>query len=86
LYRHLKNGSISVKVGNSVQQGQPIAAIGASGTANIPHLHYELRNGPGIKGVEGLPSHFQNFRRILGARSIPVVHGIVDTGDIVVQG
>lgn len=48
----------------------------------FPHLHYELRTGAGIKGVEGIPSYFSNFRRILGSRSVDVEKGAVNTGDI----
>jgi len=57
--------------------------VGASGDSLFPHLHYELRTGPGIKGVEGLPSYFSGFRRVLGSGTVTVEKGQVDTGDIV---
>jgi murein DD-endopeptidase MepM/ murein hydrolase activator NlpD len=66
-----------------VKQGQLLGHIGASGSSLFPHLHYELRNGPGAKGAEGLPSYFHQFRRILGSNSIEVPFGQIDTGDIV---
>lgn len=84
-FAHLKQGSISVTVGQEVQQGQIIGQIGASGSSLFPHLHYELRNGIGVKDVDGLPSYFSQFRRILGAKSIDVPLGQIDTGDIVQQ-
>jgi hypothetical protein len=37
----------------------------------------------GVKGVEGLPSYFTDFRRLLGAKPIIVKTGQVDTGEIV---
>jgi hypothetical protein len=82
LLAHLKQGSVNVKVGDAVRPGQQIARIGCSGSAETPHLHYELRTGPGFD-AEGLPSYFNNFRRILGARTLPVKRGRIDAGDIV---
>ncbi len=84
-FAHLKLGSITIKMGQEVQQGQIIGQIGASGSSLFPHLHYELRNGIGAKDVEGLPSYFHQFRRILGSNSIAVQIGQIDTGDIVEQ-
>jgi hypothetical protein len=82
-FAHLKKGSVKVKPGQMVKQGEVIGQIGASGDSLFPHLHYELRTGPGIQGVEGLPSYFGGFRRVLGARTVPVERGQVDTGDVV---
>ena len=36
-----------------------------------------------VKQVEGLPSYFTDFRRLLGAKSIIAKTGQVDTGDVV---
>ena len=83
VFGHIKQGSARVKLGQMVQQGDTIAAMGASGSSLFPHLHYELRTGAGIKGVEGLPSYFSNFRRILGSRSVNVQKGAINTGDVV---
>ena len=81
LFGHLKQGSLAVRVGDRVRAGQVIAAVGASGSANIPHLHYELRNGNGIR-VEGLPSYFGGVRRAGISGRGPVQ---VDTGDLVTR-
>ena len=83
VFGHIKQGSARVRVGQMVQQGQVIAAVGASGSSLFPHLHYELRNGAGLRNVEGLPSYFSNFRRILGSRSVNVTKGTINTGDLV---
>jgi len=82
-FGHIKQGSSKVKVGQTVKQGDVIAAVGAAGSSLFPHLHYELRNGGGAKEVEGLPSYFTNFKRILGSRTVNVKRGQIDTGDIV---
>ena len=84
-FGHLQQGSVKVKVGQRVKQGEVIAQMGASGSSLFPHLHYELRNGVGAREVEGLPSYFTNFRRLLGSRKVLVRRGQIDTGDLIEQ-
>jgi hypothetical protein len=79
---HLKQGSVLVRAGDRVRQGQPIGQMGFSGDAITVHLHYQLQSGPGFD-VEGLPSEFSRYQRVLGSRLQPVAKGTVDTGDIV---
>jgi hypothetical protein len=82
-FAHLMNGSVKVKRGQMVKQREVIGQIGNSGDSLFPHLHYELRTGAGIKGVEGLPSYFGGFRRVLSSKTALVERGQIDTGDIV---
>jgi len=79
LYGHIRQGSARVKQGAIVKRGDPIAAIGASGSSMFPHLHFELQTGPGTD-VEGLPSTFTHFER----RGAAVASGTIDSGEIVV--
>lgn len=41
-YAHLSRYAANLRVGQSVDQGQTIGYVGASGLATAPHLHYEL--------------------------------------------
>lgn len=41
---HLKQGSITVRVGELVRRGQPLAAVGNSGHTNEPHLHLQVQD------------------------------------------
>ena len=41
-YDHLKKGSIIVKAGDAVVQGQKIAEVGSAGNSTGPHLHFEV--------------------------------------------
>jgi len=43
---HLKQGSVTVKVGDVVWRGQPLAAVGNSGHTNEPHLHLQVQDTP----------------------------------------
>lgn len=82
LASHLRQGSARVKTGDKVKAGQVIAAVGASGSAPVPHLHYELRNRWGVRGVRGLPPYFNDLKVLgTGEGRRPVA---LNTGDVVV--
>lgn len=60
-FAHLKKGSVRVKEGDTVKQGDVIALLGNSGNSDGPHLHYQLMAGPKIFHSDGLPSKFENL-------------------------
>lgn len=48
-YCHLKQGSVSVAQGQTIEAGSIIGQIGASGSAEFPHVHFSVRqNGSDI--------------------------------------
>ena len=57
---HLKENSVTVKRGEKVKQGQPIAKCGNSGRSQVPHLHFQLQATPyiGSKTIEYPVSHY----------------------------
>jgi murein DD-endopeptidase MepM/ murein hydrolase activator NlpD len=59
----MKPGSVRVKAGDRVSQGQEIGNIGFSGDSIFPHLHYALMDGAEVFKAWGLPAYFKNFRR-----------------------
>ena len=79
---HIHQASLKVKVGDTVKAGQPVAAIGASGSSLFPHLHYQLMTGPSMRD-EGVPSGFSGLTRVRGAARTPVANGAIDSGDVV---
>jgi hypothetical protein len=78
---HMKVGSVTVKPGDRVRQGQVVGCIGFAGDSIFPHLHYSLMDGPEVFKAWGLPAYFSRFRRVLGGGSTKVGRGPVDSGD-----
>ena len=54
---HLQKGSVVVKVGDKVTQGQLIGRIGNSGRSGTPHIHFAIFDEDGIS----LPMTFIDF-------------------------
>lgn len=46
LYAHLDQ--VMVQIEQTVQTGDPLGTVGATGIATGPHLHFEVRLGPGV--------------------------------------
>lgn len=61
---HLQPGSVTVKTGESVVEGQVIGACGNSGNTSEPHIHiHHQRQDPNIfplNFAEGLPLYFRD--------------------------
>lgn len=61
LLAHLRRGSVAVRAGQRVAQGQKLGECGNSGNTSEPHLHYHLQNAPGFGAGEGLPAQFNGY-------------------------
>jgi peptidase M23-like protein len=60
-YAHLRQGSLTVKVGDAVTAGAPIAKLGNTGPSEGPHLHFGLLNKPDPIAGQSLPFIFDRF-------------------------
>ncbi|HUO26396.1 MAG TPA: M23 family metallopeptidase [Candidatus Aquilonibacter sp.] len=58
---HLRQGTLSVNVGDQVHRGQQLAQCGNSGNSSEPHLHYHLQNTPAPFLGDGLPAFFVEY-------------------------
>jgi hypothetical protein len=59
LLAHLKQNSLSVRAGEWVAAGQPLAACGSSGRSHEPHLHLHVQGGEPL-GSPTRPFHLAN--------------------------
>jgi murein DD-endopeptidase len=64
-YEHLRPG-ILVRRGDRVRRGQVIGALGSTGQATQPHLHFHVSDALSPLGAEGLPFTIENVE-VLGA-------------------
>jgi hypothetical protein len=60
-YAHLRQGSLTVKVGDAVKAGTPIAKLGNTGPSEGPHLHLGLIDKPDPLAGRSLPFVFDSF-------------------------
>jgi Peptidase family M23 len=74
LYEHLQPGSLTVKVGDAVKAGAPLAKIGNTGPSEGPHLHFGLLNKPDILAGRSLPFVFDSFT-LVGAVDLDASNG-----------
>ncbi|MFJ2484091.1 peptidoglycan DD-metalloendopeptidase family protein [Pseudomonas sp. NPDC087598] len=63
VYLHLKQGSVSVREGQRVTVGSPLALSGNTGNSSGPHLHFVIQRNSGA----GLVSIPYQFNQPLGA-------------------
>lgn len=63
LLGHLKQGSLLVKPGDRVTQGQRLARVGNSGMSTEPHLHFHLMDTADWRTANGLPLQLHDFVR-----------------------
>ncbi|SFD79772.1 Murein DD-endopeptidase MepM and murein hydrolase activator NlpD, contain LysM domain [Actinopolyspora alba] len=53
VYGHIHSSQVSV--GERVEAGQQIATVGSRGQSTGPHLHFEVRTGPGAGEINPIP-------------------------------
>lgn len=73
LYEHLQPGSLRVAVGDRVERGQVIAALGFTGDSTGPHLHLHVADAAAPLAAEGLPYVFERYRLLGRFDSIEAV-------------
>ncbi|MFE1249653.1 peptidoglycan DD-metalloendopeptidase family protein [Streptomyces sp. NPDC058741] len=54
-YAHLRRGSLTVREGDRVRAGRPIARCGDSGNSTEPRLHFQLMDAPDPDAARGVP-------------------------------
>jgi murein DD-endopeptidase MepM/ murein hydrolase activator NlpD len=78
-YAHLQPGSLTVKKGDSLHEGQVVGRIGNSGNSTEPHLHLHVADRNSAFDAEGIPYAFDAFD--LQASSEQVTPAIMQAGN-----
>ena len=65
LVGHLRQGTVAVKVGERVTEGQPIARVGKSGDSSHPHIHIQAQT---------LPTGIADITTVDGPRMVKTLH------------
>ena len=60
-YAHLQPGSLRVKEGDRVREGQLLGKVGNSGNSGAPHLHFQVCNGPKLNSCDFLPHVYRSY-------------------------
>lgn len=83
LFAHLKQGSVLVKEGDLLKQGQAMAQCGNSGNSTEAHLHLQLQNVPDFFQATGAKLYFDNIlvNGSLKSDYIPVKEDFVKNSD-----
>ncbi|MFE2018084.1 M23 family metallopeptidase [Streptomyces sp. NPDC059499] len=55
VYAHLRRGSLRVRAGDTVREGQRLALCGNSGNSTEPHVHFQLMDHPDLDVGRGVP-------------------------------
>jgi hypothetical protein len=76
LYAHLRNGSVTVRPGQEIAEGEIIGAVGNSGNSSMPHLHFQLMDAADPMNAKGLPFAFSGYERFAGGEWIPESAGV----------
>lgn len=58
VYGHMYEGSITVRAGESVEQGQVIGKMGSSGSSTGPHVHFAVRKGKNLYSASVDPLNY----------------------------
>ena len=82
ILEHLQQGSVVVKLGQTVQRGQVIARCGNSGNTALPHLHFSLLGlTQGTRASR--PAAFSNYLSQRAETIEAVKFGVPRTADII---
>ena len=71
---HLKRGSVAVKPGDRIEEGQRLAECGNSGNTTEPHVHFQLMDSRYPAIAAGVPFAFA-FTGIRAASTTTAQHG-----------
>lgn len=79
---YLKQGSVRVKLGDRVTQGQVIALCGNTGNASEPAIHFHLQDSPFLQTAKGLKFYFERTVVTKEGRTELRLNYLPETGNV----
>jgi hypothetical protein len=70
LIPYLKAGSVKVKVGQRLKQGDVVGECGDSGSSPFPHVEYSLQNTRGFPLPKSMPAQFVDY--VADGKPVPI--------------
>jgi hypothetical protein len=67
LLAHLVPGSVTVREGQVIAEGEVVGRVGHTGNSTAPHLHLQLMDGPSPMGASGVPCSFRELEILQGS-------------------
>ncbi|WP_407659658.1 M23 family metallopeptidase [Kineococcus indalonis] len=78
---HLQRGTVQVREGQRVTEGQALARCGNSGNSTQPHVHVQAMDSTDLRTARGLPIAFRSFRERLPGRRAPIRRALAVPGE-----
>jgi murein DD-endopeptidase MepM/ murein hydrolase activator NlpD len=82
---HFQQGSIRVKPGDKVKQGQILGLCGNSGNSSEPHIHFHVQNTPITSDATGLRCEFKKIAVTKNGQSESKTNYSPVKGDLIKQ-
>ncbi len=76
MYAHMQPGSIRVKKGDEVKEGQVLGLLGNTGNSSQPHLHMQVMDANSPLQAEGIPFVFKKVGFLGKAQQIDTEYGL----------
>jgi hypothetical protein len=75
-YAHLRKGSVTVRVGQKIVEGDIIGRVGNSGNTTMPHLHFHVMDGADPLTAVGVACAFRGYERLENGRWVKESEGV----------
>lgn len=80
---HLQRGSLRVRPGDRVREGQVLGRCGNSGNSTQPHLHLHVMDDADPLRADGLPVAFRDYEELRGGAWVALPRGVPAGGTVV---
>jgi hypothetical protein len=80
-FAHLAPGSVSVRPGQSVGEGDVIGRVGHTGNSTSPHLHFQLMDAAEPFAARGVPCAFASYEVVRDGAWVRVERGVPGRSD-----